>query len=281
MKQLYLLSKISCLALMTIAFNQKAKAQKDVTPPIIEYKGDSTCIQIGTVWVNKLEVTDNQSDKFNITVTQNWKSSGPLNSLVRGVYVLEVEAIDSNGNKSKRTISLKVDDCIAPEIDLNTPDTVCVKWRTPYNSVAPTATDNYYNKNQVSMTKTGNVNTNVIGVYYEVFEAVDGSLNKTTKTRVIIVAENCGTTSSISQLTAMSINIYPNPAKGYIEINPANTNSTELYNVRLFSMDGKTVFGSSFSNSVKMDVSNFTNGVYSIEVIGGDKVYRQKIVIQH
>jgi hypothetical protein len=83
-----------------------------------------------------------------------------------------------------------VDDFIPPVISLNTFDIVEHEVRTPYNSIAATVTDNYYGSGQVSIIrKSSNVNYNVLGTYTEVFEAIDGSGNVSTKTRTVKVVD--------------------------------------------------------------------------------------------
>ncbi len=161
---------------------------EDTKAPEVDPLGD-TSIQIGSVWIDQTTATD----AYDLTPTLNktWWTV-PVNTLVRATYSVTYEAIDGSGNISNpATIRhYRVDDFIPPVISLNTFDIVEHEVRTPYNSIAATVTDNYYGSGQVSIIrKSSNVNYNVLGTYTEVFEAVDGSGNISTKTRTVKVVD--------------------------------------------------------------------------------------------
>jgi hypothetical protein len=227
-------------------------------------------------------VTDNQSDKNSITIKLTWLS-GPVNALVRAVYVLKVEATDSNGNKSTRSVNYKVDDCIPPVIDLQTSDTICVKWRTAYIRVQPKVSDNYYPSNQVSLTlKTSDVNPNIIGFYTEVYEAIDASGNRTTKIRIVKVSADCAQSASAFMPHSIQINLYPNPAQTdfLIQLSDAQ-NRDALLSITMVSMDGKKVFESTIDDALKIDVVGLANGPYTVVVKGGGQVINKMVLVQH
>lgn len=177
-----------------VAGNQTIKTRTvcvaDTKGPDIDTTVGSTKIQIGSVWVDQTFVTDKYDD--NPVMTRNWgTTNGPVNTLVRASYPVTYTAIDATGNvATPKSRIYRVDDYIAPVINLNTLSIVYHEVRTPYISIAPEATDNYYNSTQVSLTlKSSNVQENVTGTYYEVYEAIDGSLNVTTKTRTVVVRD--------------------------------------------------------------------------------------------
>jgi len=161
---------------------------EDSKAPIILPVGD-TSIQIGSVWIDQTTV----EDAYDLTpsLTKEWGFNGPVNTLVRRTYPVTYNSVDQSGNNAIPVIrSYRVDDFIPPVISLNTFDIVQHEVRTPYNSIAASVTDNYYPAGQVSLVKiSSNVNPNVLGQYSEVFEAVDGSGNKTRKTRIINVVD--------------------------------------------------------------------------------------------
>jgi membrane-bound lytic murein transglycosylase len=112
--------------------------------------------------------------------------------MVKGTYPTQYFATDVNGNVSTEngyTVLYKVDDYIAPEISLNTEDTIMHDVKTPYSSVAVTITENYTAQSKLITSKVSNVNANVVGVYTEVYTAEDESGNKATKTRVVKVVD--------------------------------------------------------------------------------------------
>jgi hypothetical protein len=78
---------------------------------------------------------------------------------------------------------------VAPEIELNTPDTIYHDVKTDYVSRSVTIRENYSSPLLVKTSKSSNVNENALGVYQEIFMAEDESGNKTIKTRVVKVVD--------------------------------------------------------------------------------------------
>ncbi len=281
MKLKKLLSK-TCITYAISLFPVLLHAQKDVVPPVITYSNpaDTVCIQIGSVWIMQYAVTDNQSDKNSITVSINWGMNGPVNTLQRRMYPVEIEATDSNGNKSKLKLNLRVDDCIAPVIHLNTPDTICVKWRTPYYPVQPTVTDNYYSGGQVSLVrKSSDVNPNIIGIYTEVYEAVDGSGNITTRIRIVRVAADCDATVGVSDIPGLQFSIYPQPANDILNVQVAGDfNGSDL---SVWSLEGVLLYQANVSQSVEsIDVAKWPCGIYLLRVGNGEFSRTRTFILQ-
>lgn len=244
----------------------------DTIPPVFHfYKGKLIRIPIGGVfaYTPAYWVSDNQTDSQDIVVTETWGTNGRVNTFIKKSYPLYLVATDTNGNKSYDTAIYMVDDTIPPVIHLNTPDHVCVVYRTAYTSVQPTVTDNYYNSNQVSLIlKSTDVNTNVIGIYTEVFEAVDGSGNVSTKIRFVHVQEVCNNVS-VSSVSVNKVQIYPNPSSG--KLNVAGLENL-TFSVSLLDMNGKVVLNAANSNCI--DVSMLPGGLYMVLIeTDSDKYY--------
>ena len=161
---------------------------EDTKKPTILALGD-TSVQIGSVWLDQTSVEDRYDN--NPVLAKEWGFNGPVNTLVRRTYPVTYYAVDQSGNQADPMVrNYRVDDFIAPVISLNTFDIVEHEVRTPYNSVSASVTDNYYPAGQVSLVKTSsNVNPNVLGTYTEVYEAIDGSGNVSTKTRTVKVVD--------------------------------------------------------------------------------------------
>jgi hypothetical protein len=99
---------------------------------------------------------------------------------------------DVHGNKAVEdgyTINYKVDDYIAPEITLNTSDTVVHDVNNYYSSQAVSVYDNFYASSKISVEKKGKVNPFVLGLYVEQFTATDESGNTVTKNRYVKVVD--------------------------------------------------------------------------------------------
>lgn len=176
-----------------VAGNETVKTRTvcvaDTKAPTINKNGTEN-VQINSIWIDQTGA----SDDLDITpsLTRTWdNTNGQLNTLIRATYTATYVAEDDYSNMSAPVVrAYRVDDFIPPVISLNTFDIVYHEVRTAYNSIAASVTDNYYDNTQVSITKTlSTVNANVLGSYVETYEAVDGSGNKTTKTRTVIVQD--------------------------------------------------------------------------------------------
>ena len=161
---------------------------EDTKAPVIDPQGP-TQVQIGSVWIDQTTVMD-AYDNMPV-LTRTWGFNGVVNTLVRATYPVTYTAVDGEGNIATPVLrNYRVDDFIAPVINLNTFDIVNHEVRTAYASIFPLATDNYYPNTQVSLVlKSSNVNENVLGTYTEVYEAIDGSGNITSKTRTVKVVD--------------------------------------------------------------------------------------------
>ncbi|MCC6817862.1 MAG: DUF5011 domain-containing protein, partial [Bacteroidia bacterium] len=159
---------------------------EDHLPPLIITPND-TNIQLGSIWLDPTYVVDEYD--LNPELEKLWQSNHPLNTQKRKIYHVRYTAIDQSGNEADTVyVYYKVDDFIDPVIHLNTEDIVYHEVRTAYQSTPVSVIDNYYDGSQIVVTRTfSNVNDFKLGVYYEIFEAVDGSGNISKKTRTVIV----------------------------------------------------------------------------------------------
>jgi hypothetical protein len=73
------------------------------------------------------------------------------------------------------------------------------------------------------------------------------------------------------------ITIYPNPTNDYVIISVAGK-ATEKREIRMTSLTGKQVYSTSGrkENTFMLDTSGLGKGIYVIEVVSGNKVYRKK-----
>jgi hypothetical protein len=120
-----------------------------------------------------------------------------VNTLVRATYPILYFAKDPHGNTAVEegfVVNYRVDDFIAPEITLNTADTVVHDVNGPYNSQPVTVYDNYYTSNKVSVEKTGKVNPFTLGLYTETFTATDESGNIAVRKRYVKVVDRVAPT---------------------------------------------------------------------------------------
>lgn len=159
----------------------------DVVKPVIITPGTLN-LQINQVWVDQTYAKDNYAGIIPMTVTPGF--NGPVNTNIRATYPITYDAKDQSNNAAVTVVrNYRVDDFIAPEIDLNTSDTVVIEVHSIYNSKAVTVTDNYYSPSQVSLVSSGSVNVNILGLYVETFTAADASGNITVAKRYVRVVD--------------------------------------------------------------------------------------------
>ena len=165
--------------------------------------GTTINVQIGGVFVDDVYAIDPCNGS--IFVSKNPGFNGPVNTNIRATYPVTYRASDPSGNKATEdgfVLNYRVDDYIAPDIELNTSDTVLHDVNNAYYSRSVTVSDNYYAKSQLSLTKTGKVDAYTLGTYVETFTCTDGSGNVTTKQRFIKVVDRIAPT-----ITAPAISV--------------------------------------------------------------------------
>jgi len=169
-----------------------------------DIKDNSTIdVQIGSVFVDQVYAVDPCNGAILINKTPGFK--GPVNTNERGTYAITYTSSDPSGNKAIQNgyvINYRVDDYIAPEINLNTSDTVIHDVNDAYFSRGVTVTDNYYDKSQISVTKVGKVDPYKLGTYVETYTATDASGNSITKQRFIKVVDRVAPTVTAPPVSA-------------------------------------------------------------------------------
>ncbi|NBU04094.1 MAG: DUF5011 domain-containing protein [Bacteroidetes bacterium] len=152
-------------------------------------------LQIGSLFVDPVNAYDTCNGSVAVNKVPGF--NGMVNTLVRATYPVSYYAVDPHGNTAVEegfVVNYRVDDYIAPEITLNTADTVIHDVNSPYSSQPVTVYDNYYTSNKVSVEKTGKVNPFTLGLYTETFTATDESGNKSVRNRYVKVVDRVAPT---------------------------------------------------------------------------------------
>ncbi len=71
--------------------------------------------------------------------------------------------------------------------------------------------------------------------------------------------------------------IYPNPASEIAEI---SINSDEAFLLEIIDLTGKTVYAGNFINDIKIDVSDFAKGLYSVKLSGEETTITRKLILK-
>jgi hypothetical protein len=91
---------------------------------------------------------------------------------------------------------------------------------------------------------------------------------------------SCPLITGVSEFTSdnRQITVYPNPNTGQFKI---ETGSSEKQNLQIFDINGKLVLNKNISGNTNIDVSNLTEGIYTINITGSKDVINKKLVIQN
>ncbi len=160
-------------------------------------------VQINNVFVDDIYAEDPCNG--NIFISKNPGYFGVVNNQIRNTYPIVYRSTDPSGNKATEdgfTVNYRVDDYIAPTIELNTGDTVYHPVNAIYSSRSVSVNDNYYPNTKISVTKVGSVDAYTLGTYVETFTATDESGNSTVKKRFIKVVDQ-----EAPRLTAPAVSV--------------------------------------------------------------------------
>jgi len=168
-----------------------------------------------------------------------------LKGTVTATYTME----DESGNKSTLVIDYVIEDYIAPEINLNTLDTVYHLVNTRYTPIEPAVKDNLYDETQVSLTRSSNVNPFVLGKYEDTYTATDASGNVAVKKRWVRVIDNLKPVISGKEGNILRLGLFSN---------------VKLYDF-IKMTDNYDAPADLFANSwvISSDLNTYAEGIYS------------------
>jgi hypothetical protein len=85
--------------------------------------------------------------------------------------------------------------------------------------------------------------------------------------------------TSVFDLNAESIKVYPNPASSYLVIESEET-GFENSTIRLIDSKGRLVLNSSMQHGNKLDISMVASGVYTLKLISDQNMATVQVIIQ-
>jgi hypothetical protein len=136
-----------------------------------------------------------------------------------------------------------------------------------YSKTFNVVMDSTWNLNQVSFIaivayKNGNS-------FYEVVNAEEIRYNQTTT----------GLTSD-KNMAEVGFNIFPNPARSYINLQLNETEKEARFEV--FDINGKTVCSRNFNNQInnRLDLTTFNDGIYFVKIISSKGVGLKKFIVR-
>lgn len=103
------------------------------------------------------------------------------------------------------------------------------------------------------------------------------TIANTSFSRLLTITQN-GDLAVIDSENEKNISIYPNPADDYLII---NAKDLHINKIQIFDMVGKEIASYQGNNEVKVNISNFTQGVYTIKFfIDSNKIVNKKFIKQ-
>lgn len=97
------------------------------------------------------------------------------------------------------------------------------------------------------------------------------------------IQENCecaGTPiSTVDELEALSVLIYPNPASNNLTVDLGDLNGVNT-TIKLYDSSSKLVFEKQSSSTLMIDVSGVAKGMYSLELSTDEQVLRRQVVVE-
>jgi hypothetical protein len=79
---------------------------------------------------------------------------------------------------------------------------------------------------------------------------------------------------------ATDYSIYPNPSSGLVNLEVIN-NGEEATVVTILDLSGRVIYNESFNGDVdtKLDLSNYTSGVYLVRIQQGGQTFVEKLML--
>jgi PKD repeat protein len=158
----------------------------DKTPAIITLNGsDTVYVEVYDAY-NELGATA-VDQPWGINLTSSINISSNVDTALLGSYIVTYSVTDATGNVANLDRVVIVRDTQKPVLTLlgNDPDTIDVY--SSYTEFGVTATDNYWTNLTNGM--TGFVDTAQVGTYVLTYYAIDGSGNKDSITRTVVVVD--------------------------------------------------------------------------------------------
>lgn len=199
-----------------------------------------------------------------------------------GLYTVIYTVTDASGNTTSVERWIEVVDQEAPVINFNGPQVVTIPRWGLYDETAVEASDNYYQKSDITLTSTGTVDKNKVGNYIITYCAKDPSGNESCSERTIVVAETAQTVG-LNEIAESDVSVYPNPTREFLTIE-ADLNTHQNLDVSVVDMMGRTVISLTPQHSdylkTTINVSALQSGPYLVLLKTNNAVVAKRITVE-
>lgn len=257
---------------------------KDEIPPTISLKGSSEIlIDVFTTYIDPgVFATDDNT--LNPIITVSVVPGGYLNVNILNTYTVTYNATDIYGNSSKVQRIVRVVDRQPPEITMLGD----VSLRVDYIKDNPLwwlqidpgviARDNYDHDHELEViVDSSTFNRNIPGTYYITYFAIDKSANISNK---LVRTVELNFPVGLNDIVSNSFMIYPNPNSGVFYIR--NNNNFLNARVKVYDIANRELMQTqiySTDSDKSIDMTNYNNGVYFIEIEYDGNMIRNKIIL--
>jgi hypothetical protein len=153
----------------------------DTTAPVVTVIGDNpVTVELGVTY------SDNGATALDLSAPVTVKTTGTVDINTVGTYILTYTSTDPSGNVGTATRVVNVVDTTAPEVKVTGENPVTIELGGTYTDSGATATDA---SGDVTVEKTGTVDTNTVGVYTITYISTDPSENVGIATRTVNVVD--------------------------------------------------------------------------------------------
>jgi len=157
----------------------------DKTKPIIELDGKTKYVI--SYLENFKDPGYSAYDNYDGDLTGSVVVKGVIDTKKIGTYVVEYSVLDSSGNSTKKSRTVKVVDNRAPVITLNGLKKVTIELNGKYYEPGYSAYDNYDGDLTNNVYINGKVNTSKAGIYEIIYGVTDSSGNYSSVSRIVQV----------------------------------------------------------------------------------------------
>ena len=159
----------------------------DSTDPIITLNGSPTIIhEVGTTYVDPGATAN---DNYDNDLSSQISTDNNVNPNLLGTYTVEYTVQDSSDNTAQKQRTVQVVDTVDPVISLVGNTTVTIEYQTIYTDAGATASDNYDENINSSLTSSSTVDIETLGEYAFTYTVSDSSSNTAQASRTVFVVD--------------------------------------------------------------------------------------------
>lgn len=266
----------------------------DLTPPNLVQadinEGETVTLEVfDEFMMPNIEFEDNYDSELIRTVSGSFYDNFPSGfANVLGTYNVEVTFADQSGNEAQFDFFVEVVDNTPPVVSLDGMLSVEIcRFDTINRDTLVTLRDNYDDEAELVLETSGSYVSDYLvnfeaGTYELIYNARDLSGNVSEPVIRSIMVDACDNLNRTLPDFVNSFNVYPNPAKDFVNIE-YQLASAQLIHLEIRNSLGQVVevleSGFSSGENHQLDLSHLASGVYHIRLNANDEQMVKRLVI--